>query len=191
MQLYRAVPRSGFDPERQHKRHPGARLPANVPYFVDNLWEFTRPNDRPSRRYAVYASPTPELALAGASGVNRPKEGFIACRVECLTPPKTFQCSVSDARGHPDLTCLRQAIQDRFAGRTPLAFETRLALAPLFLPGIARHELAEAIKQDATLRDFVDMLASTVTLWTDTPDLASGELFFEIEEDNAYQLHPL
>lgn len=191
MQLYRAVPRSGFDPGRQHKRHPGARLPANVPYFVDNLWEFTCPNDKPSRRYAVYASPTPELALAGGSGVNRHEEGFIACRVECLRPPKTFQCSVSDARGHPDLTFLRQAIQERFAGRTPLAFETRLALAPVFLPGMARLELAKAMKQNATLRDFVDMLASTVTLWTDTPDLASGELFFEIEEDNAYRLHPL
>lgn len=191
MQLYRAVPRNGFDPECRHERHPGTRLPANVPYFVDNLWEFTRPHDKPSRRHAVYASPTPELALAGAAGDNRPKEGFIACRVVCLTPPKTFQCSVSDARGHSDIKSLKQAIQDQFAGRTPLAFETRLALAPIFIPGITRHELAEAMEQNATLRDFVNTLASTVTLWTDTPDLASGELFFEIEKGNAYSLQPV
>ena len=191
MQLYRAVPRSGFDPERQHKRHPGLRLPANVPYFVDNLWEFTRPDDKPSRRHAVYASPTPKLALAGAAGVGRPEEGFIVCRVDCLTPPKAFQLSVADARGHSDLISLRQAIQNRFAGRTPLAFETRLALAPMFLPGIARHELAVAMEQSATLRDLVTTLAATITLWNEKPDIACGELFFEIEEANAYTLHPV
>lgn len=191
MQLYRAVPRSSFDPQRQHKRHPGARLPANVPYFVDNLWEFTRPDDKPSRRNAVYASPTAALALDGAAGVGRPQDGFIACRVECLTPPKTFQLSVADARYHPDLTSLRHAVHAQLAGPAPLAFETRLALAPLFLPGVTRDELMAAMEKDAILRDFVESLASIVTFWGDTPNIASGELFFEIEEDNAYTLHPV
>lgn len=189
MQIYRAVPRPTFNPERVHKRHPGARLPGNVPYFVDNLWEFTRPADKPSRRNAVYASPTVELALDGAAGVGQPQDGFIACRVECRTPPKTFQLSVADARYHPDVKRLQKAVHDKLGGASPLGFEGKLAVAPLFVPGITRGELMAAMEQSDQLRALVEELASMLTLWNDTPDAAVGELFFEIDEQNTYTLN--
>ena len=189
MQIYRAVPLKTYDSKRVHKRYPGARLPGNVPYFVDNLWEFTRPDDKPSRRHAVYASPTVELAFDGAAGVGQPRDGYVACRVECVSSPKTFQLSVADARYHPDVKTLQKVAHDKLGGESPLSFNDKLALAPLFLPGITRNELMAAMEQNGQLHYLVEELASLVTLWSDTPNSAVGELFFEIDEDNSYTLH--
>jgi hypothetical protein len=191
MKIFRAVPHAAFNPEREYRRHPGTRLPANVPYLVDNLWEFTRPDAMPSRRKSVYASPTAALALDGAAGVGRPKDGFIVCRVECRGAPKTFQLSVADARYHPDVKILQKAVHDKLAGPVAVGFEDKLALAPLFVPGMTRAELQAAMDGNAGLRGLVMELAALVALWKDTPDSALGELFFEIDEDNAYTLHPL
>lgn len=191
MPIYRAVTRNAFNPHKIYTRHPGARLPANVPYFVDNLWEFTRPGDKPSRRHAVYASPTVELALDGAAGVGRPRDGFIACRVEFSAPPRMCQLSVADARYHRDLRTLQQAAHERLTKLVQSGLDARLALAPLFLPGLTRDELSGLMTGNAALREFVESLAAIVTVWSDVPDTATGELFFELDEGNSYRLHPL
>lgn len=191
MKIFRAVPRTNFDPAREYRRHPGTRLPRNVPYLVDNLWEFTRPDDMPSRRHSVYASPTAALALDGAAGVGQLQDGFVASRVECRSSPKTFQLSVADARYHPDVKRLQTVVHDKLAGPDPVGFESKLALAPLFVPGMTRDELKTAMEGNAGLRDLVMELALLVTLWKDTPNSAVGELFFELDEDNMYKLHPI
>ncbi|QNA88869.1 hypothetical protein G4G28_10925 [Massilia sp. Dwa41.01b] len=164
-------------------------MPGNVPYFVDNLWELTRPDDKPSRRKAVYASPTVELAFDGAAGVGQPREGFIVCRVECSRPPNMFQLPVTDARYHPDVKRLQKLVHGKLGGAVPPPLSDRLALAPLFLPGIARHELMAAMEENGALRQLVEELVSRVTLWTDTPDPVRGEQFFELDKDNSYTLH--
>ena len=191
MKIFRAVPRAGFDPARVHTRHPGTRLPANVPYLVDNLWEFTRPAGMPSRRKSVYASPSAALALDGAAGVGQAQDDFVACRVECRHPPKSFQLSVADARYHRDVRALQKVVHARLADLGPAGLQDKLALAPLFVPGMAPDELHAAMAGNAALRDLVGELAALVTLWTDMPDADAGELFFEIEGDNAYTLHPV
>ena len=191
MTIFRAVPRAGFDPAREYTRHPGTRLPANVPYLVDNLWEFTRPDHLPSRRKSVYASPTAALALDGAAGAGRPQDGYIACRVECRRPPKSFQLSVADARYHPDVRALQKVVHARLTGLGPAALQDKLGLAPLFVPGMTRDELKTAMEANAALRDLLVELAALVSLWADIPDGGAGELFFEIDEDNAYTLYPL
>ena len=191
MKIFRAVSCTKFDPEREYTRHPGTRLPGNVPYLVDNLWEFTHPDDMHSRRNSVYASPTAALALDGAAGVGQPQDGFIACRVECRSVPKAFQLSVADARYHPEVKRLQKAVHDKLVGQDPVGFEGKLALAPLFVPGMTRDELKAAMEGNAKLRDLVMELATLVTLWKDTSNSAIGELFFEIDEDNAYTLHPV
>ena len=191
MTIFRAVPRAGFDPARVHTRHPGMRLPANGPYMVDTLWEFTRPANMPSRRKSVYASPSAALALDGAAGVGQAQDGFVACRVECPYPPKSFQLSVADARYHPDVSALQKVVYARLADLGPAGSQDKLALAPLFVPGMTPDELHAAMAGNAALRDLVGELAALVTLWKDTPDADAGELFFEIDEDNAYTLHPV
>lgn len=191
MTIFRAVPRAGFDPARVHTPHPGTRLPANVPYLVDNLWEFTRPDNMPSRRKSVYASPTAALALDGATGVGQAQDHFVACRVECRYPPKSFQLSVADARYHRDVKALQKAVHAKLGGLGPASLEAKLALAPLFVPGMTRDDMQAAMAGNAALHDPVVELAALVTVWQDTPDTGAGELFFEIGADNAYTLHPV
>lgn len=191
MTIYRAVPRATFNPDRVHTRHPGVRLPGNVPYLVDNLWELTRPDEKPSRRHAVYASPTAALALDGAAGVGRAQDGFIACRVKFRTAPKMFQLSVADARYHPDVRKLQNAVHAKLAGQPDIGLEGKLCLAPLFVPGMTAEELNAAMSDNAGLRDLVMELAALVSIWDDASNSMIGELFFEIEEGNTYTLHPV
>ena len=45
------------------------RPPKNIPYLVDNLWEWKRPKEYPCRRFSVFASPSEEIALkSGKAG---------------------------------------------------------------------------------------------------------------------------
>jgi hypothetical protein len=191
MPIYRAVRRNTYNPDHINVRHEGARLPANVPYFVDNVWEFTRPDDKPSRRYAIYASPTAELALDGAAGVGQPQDDFVACRVEFSGTPKMFQMSVPDARYHPDVRTLQRIAHTELTGLTTADTDARLALAPLFLPGLTRNELAGLMKGSAPLRAFVEKLAASVTVWADTPKAEAGEFFFELNAGDSYKLHAM
>jgi hypothetical protein len=77
MKIYRAVPRKGFNPEKVYRSHSSGRLPGNVPYVVDNLWEFTR-----ARRETFQATcsasfgPNPgaiSFLIEAGADVNRPR----------------------------------------------------------------------------------------------------------------------
>jgi len=47
MELYRAIPASQVGrAEKDLRRHSTMRIPSNVPYVVDNLWESLRPKKR-------------------------------------------------------------------------------------------------------------------------------------------------
>jgi hypothetical protein len=80
---------------------PSGRRPRRVPLVVDNIWEFVRPSDAPSRRTCAFGSPTAELALASGPA------GAAVGRVFVTDPCKILQLSdVSDARDHPDVTTI-------------------------------------------------------------------------------------
>jgi hypothetical protein len=192
--LFRAIPRGESVCGVPIGPVPGRRLPSHVPYVVDNLWEYARPDHLPSRRHSVYASPTPELALANASAGNLGRDGYVACRIELACQPRILQLSVDDARKHADIprlvSCVNRYLPQGWAASD---LEHKLALAPLFMPGITRDELAHAMTRDALLRAVVTEAAQGVTIW-DTqahPPVANGELFFEIRTGEAYILHPL
>jgi hypothetical protein len=193
MVLYRAVPAAKLQPGETIYPHSGRRLPSNIPYLVDNLWEYTRPDDKPSRRHAVYASPTPELALQNASADGLPPSGYVACRLAFQREPAVMQLTVSDARHHRDVRALQQLVNRWLGDRAGSAIADKLALAPLFLPGVTRQELAKAMAAAPMLDDLVRTAAATVTFWSATPDeiAPDGELFFEIAPDNSYTLEPV
>lgn len=44
------------------------RPPGNVPYFVDNIWEWLHPKDMPTRRLAAFASPAADVAANAIGG---------------------------------------------------------------------------------------------------------------------------
>ncbi len=51
----------GVGPDRLLRTDRILRPPVSVPNVVDNLWEWTRPEEFPSRRFAAFASPKRKL----------------------------------------------------------------------------------------------------------------------------------
>lgn len=182
MKLYRAIPESDFKSDKNYKKHPQSRLPSNVPYVVDNLWEFFRPDDKPSRRFAVYASPTIDLALSNASAYTTSK--YIAFELKFKYSPKAMQLSVKDARYHTDIKKIQNKLHSYLYA---CSFEEKEKISFLFTPGITKNELSEKIKNNFILATLVDNLQDDITIWQDNPD-SNGEMFFELEDDNSYHL---
>lgn len=187
MPIYRAVPIRNFVNNRRIVRHPGKRLPGNIPYLVDNLWEFARPEAMPSRRHAVYASPTAELALENALVPNTSAADYVVCEVAFERPAPMIQLSVKDARWHPDVGTLQRAVNAMIEPWVDIALSKRLPLAPLFMPGATKVDLTEAMEGSPELLYILMQVSKLVTLWDDAA-APSGELFFELTEDNAYRL---
>lgn len=55
-QVFRGISKENYD-ERVIQHFYSERIPLNVPYLVDNIWEWLRPDNMPKRRRSVYASP--------------------------------------------------------------------------------------------------------------------------------------
>lgn len=191
MKLYRAIPQAEYRPEQVHTRGTTLRAPSNVPYLVDNLWEYLRPDYMPSRRHAVYASPTAELALANASAHT--DSGYLACTVDITGQAPVVQLSVKDARYHEDVRRLPHmvmAVLGKDFSLLPLA--TRTELAPLFMPYMRKEDLEELATTNPTLRLCLNKASDESTFWPSAsvrPDASSsGELFFELLNNASYQL---
>lgn len=137
MELYRAIPSRNLGAASMNiARQITARIPTNVPYIVDNLWEWLRPQGMPSRRHAVYASPSVELALANASAPLAEGERYSICRVLVESSLiKIAQLNVRDAREHPDIRLIGQCVRKHGRALSLLNLETKQLVAPLFMPG--------------------------------------------------------
>lgn len=191
MPIFRAVPRSGFDESKIYRPHATTRLPGNVPYLVDNLWEYARPEDVVSRRHAVYASPTSELALAGATASGRSPSDYVACEVIFSQAPTVFQLSVKDARLHRDLPRLQKLVNDWMRGQAERPAGEQLASAPLFMPGTTRAILEAALCMDAPLASIVRDCVAALTMWKDPADRLEGEVTFATGPADTYTLQPV
>lgn len=188
MDMFRAVAR-GVSESKVYGWRPDTRLPGNVPYLIDNLWEFARPDHLPSRRRAVFASPTPELAIANATAGNLAQNDYVACKVKLnKTPSRISQLSVSDARFHDDIKALQKLVHAGLSSWERRDIDSKLAFAALFLPGTTASELREMMAKHAELAALVEKAAAAVTLWSDPPNLAEGEIVFELDRDTTYTL---
>lgn len=193
--LYRAVPAADFDPSRVYSRALTPRLPVNIPYVVDNLWEAIRPNDMPSRRHSAYASPTPELAAANASAAGHDPSLYVVCEVELDGPVRLAQIPFKDAREHPDIRIVQKAalaaLGQDFAEQT---LAQRSQVAALFLPGLSPEHLNELARENMLVEWALERTQLESTFWssaTTQPSTSSdGELFFELLEGSTYKLAP-
>jgi len=119
------------------------RLPSNLPYVVDNLWEVMRPQHMPSRRHALYASTTPELAMTNCSA-NDQGQGFMVYQLVIDGPYSIAQIRQEDARDHPDKKRLPSSFKDiRRRSPTHLILKDRGLLCysypgPIRTTGISR-----------------------------------------------------
>lgn len=73
--IYRGIAKGSYSSSLIH-HFKSKRAPSNISYLVDNIWEWLRPDNKPSRRTAVYASPQKSLASKYAT------ENDCVCKVE-------------------------------------------------------------------------------------------------------------
>lgn len=206
MKLFRAIPRRNFDPNFVGRPRTTRRIPSNVPFVVDNLWEYLRPGHLPSRRHAVYASPSPELTVAGASADGPLKDSYLVCELEFFrendnrTPSaeplyRVVQLTVPDAREHPDVFLLKKlALAKLGAEFADLPLAEKLSAAALFLPGASPEDLALAAQTNPAVRAILKAANELSTFWTDAHEPSTGqtgEVFFELLPGAAYRLKPL
>jgi hypothetical protein len=195
MKMYRAVLPEHLDENKVYQALTTRRAPSNVPFLIDNIWEFLRPNHLPSRRHAIYASPTPELALANASS-GEANAIYVACELifnldNSHHALKVAQLNVTDARYHTDIRNLQKLVMNRLACND-LSLEAKKMFAVLFLPCVSREELEKECKENELLKEILHECQKKSTFWqdaSDTPDIQSnGELFFELMDNQSYQL---
>jgi hypothetical protein len=206
MPLYRAVPREKFDPTVIGRAHATRRIPSNVPFVVDNLWEYLRPEHFPSRRHAIYASPTPELALENASAAGPLRDQYQACLLEIFqettgagasaqAPYRATQLSVPDARNHPDVFALNKLVTAVLGPEfSDLPLHHKLKVAALFLPGSSREDLEQAAEASPEVRRILDTARVVSTFWSQAQEphpSSNGEVFLELAPGAAYRLRPL
>lgn len=189
--FYRAVKTlTSAQLDEVHRWRPTMRLPTNVPYIVDNLWEYLRPANMPCRRHAVYVSPSPELAIECAA---RPGEQFkyTAYEVEISGSYTITQLNVQDARHHPDVTAILTLVKAHQAGWKNLSWASQLHLGMLFAPGCTKEIWAQVSQEDARAAELVAQMSDLSAFWatSHTPVIGcQGELFFELDDTSSYRL---
>jgi hypothetical protein len=168
-----------------------SRAPGNVPYYVDNIWEWLRPEGAPSRRRAAFASPTPELAAVGAQG-----DVADAWHVELIDGQPAYQiirgAHPHDARYHADIARLKSLIIGELRRHSwfDLPLSDRKPELDLFAPCVLQADMREII--ETSIRLDAESLKAACTFWSDVeifdprqgPPHPTGEVFFE----GAYRL---
>jgi hypothetical protein len=175
--LYRAYPN---EPPIHQPRLNTWRPPGSVPYVVDNLWEWARPEGYPTRRTAAFASPTSKEA--GACHGE-----FVYClTLQTGTLVAQLERFV-DSKLHPDVKGLPGFIRDALG---PDWFSKKLASkgeeASLFCPCLHKDEI-ESIILESTLIPRPELFAK-IGYWSDVrlialgeePLATSGEIFFTV-----------
>lgn len=163
------------------------RAPGNVPFLVDNVWEWLRPASFPSRRFSAFAAPSVDGAATSAGcNINQ------VYRVELLDGQPACQLingeRPEDARYHADIDSLKRliirALPREWYQRPPAE---RGIEAVLFLPCATREDI-DMVMQKSTLID-ADSIRNSCSFWRDVALLKgaaklqemhhSGEIFFE------------
>lgn len=182
MPIYRAVSSVYID---GYRAATSLRPPGNVPYLVDNLWEWARPEQFVSRRRSAFASPRVELAAASAN-LNTSDVYEISVEVGRTACQIVRPEGIPDAKFHPDVQRLRKLIitllpRDWFA----LPARQRADIAPLFLPCASQSDIHDVL--DGSGYFIAEEIKEAVTLWRDVqifdmsaePIDDTGEIFFD------------
>jgi len=174
LQIYRAITpnKKTSQYKLEHRYYDTMRPPGNVPYLVDNLWEWLRPNTMPCRRFAAYASPRSEDALKAIK--NKP-DGK-AFPVEFLGEYKLAQVNgIDDSKEHPECTSLKKDILNLLKDVAKSGdkawidwdLEEKLQLGQLWMPCLRKKEINFLFENVPHLRDIRDALKAKIKYWND------------------------
>lgn len=194
--LYRAVPKKFYIEGKKYYSLPTKRIPSNIPYLIDNIWELLRSDDFPSRRFSAYASPTIELALENASAVGDNREDYIVNKVVFYGEDyKMSHIKSSDARFHNDCFMLKKLVLEHLGKDfSNLSLEDKVKHAALFIPAIEKEELSNYFLSNKNNEKLLLLIKEASTFWNDASTEISdhnGELFFEVKNDTYYELLPV
>lgn len=176
--IYRGIAKRYYSQEVIH-HFKSKRAPSNIPYLVDNIWEWLRPEDKPSRRTAVYASPQKSLASQYAT------ENDYVCTVGFKGGVDLVQVTnYPDAKFHPDVKNIPKLLLS-YLGQQWLEsdLEVKSEFGPLFMP-LLNKEQVEKILSHPVLVQLKQTLIKEVKFWSDVHCideqslLTDGELFF-------------
>ena len=169
------------------------RPPGNVPYVVDNLWEWKRPEGCADRRRSAYASP--RVDLAQKSG---PKGGIVY-RVEFEGDVKLCQLvGYPDSKYHPDCRNLRSLLFGRLGQDWVDAdLSLKSEIGKLWIPCLTKFEVEWLFNTVGRLKEIREEVFQAISYWDsvavlkegDTFPDDEGELFFEPMA--GYRLIPL
>lgn len=175
------------DTRNPYRLRATRRAPGNVPYVVDNLWEWRRPPHLPSRRRCVCASPRPEIAQrAGGASDGR--------LFRVILPPgaRVAQIPQWDARSHPDVRGERSLAKLllRLLGQewVDASAAVKASASLLWTPCLTREEVEETFAAPP-LASIKRCVWEAVRFWdavkvvpaTGPFPYRSGEVFFEAE----------
>lgn len=202
--LYRAA-----SPENEGELqmpHDTRRDPGHVPYVVDNLWAWTRPDPLVDRRFAAFASLSPDQALEYARGdeVQCYRIAFEGSHTICQLVAEGKLFSNGDARYHPDTRNLKAVLLPMLAKAQGLSKYDWSTLpveekngVDLFAPCLSPAEVQETLEDAGLAANHIDTLRESVTYWEDLAVVEDGE---PLPDDNGeitfsypggYRLRPL
>ena len=172
------------------------RMPGNVPFIVDNLWEWSRPPHMPSRRLSVYASPTPELALELSGAANG--------QIFTVHPvgAKIVQIPWRDAKFCPEADSSSPAFLGRIIAKMfnqqwiDAPMNNKLPEALLWAPCLTKDEVQEIMVGSQYLAHRIDEIRNNIRFWKNAAlqylnrnwTFREGEIFFKAR---SWTLNPL
>ena len=213
MSIYRAHEDQEADTFREAKDQDTRRPPSNVPYVVDNLWEWARPEAYPDRRRSKFASPNYEQALRSRGLPTSQVQSVF--RLEFVGDPAVAQLSVRDeegrlvrdAKNHPDCKRLRKLLIGKLDGERDRFFwpsqpmEEKYPASQLFQPCLTAEEVDHLFDTVEVLQPHKDEIRRRITYWDDLElvDADSlynqeGEVLFQFKdpgEEEGFWLRPV
>lgn len=153
--------------EKRDSRRP----PGNVPYVVDNLWEWKRPEGFPNRRHSLFASPKPELARK----YSQYGDNGVIYAVEPLGECLLAQIKEEDARYHKDCRNLTKSLI-RLLGKgwADKLVEEKDPIAALWVPCLEKQEVEGLLKIEP-LASIREELWDSITFWETAKIFALGK----------------
>lgn len=185
MEIYRSE-MPGLQSDHLYLPRTTMRIPSNVPYIIDNLWEWKRPSVYPNRRHSIYASPCPILA----SQLGR-KDGQVY-KIEVCDDVIIAQLNgYEDSKFHPECKEIKNLLLALFgiSGNNSkwkdLSIEEKSRIGLLWVPGLTKEQVEDLFESVVEMSVVKDDVYEMIKYWDEVSIINKneslnprGEVFF-------------